>query len=145
SPAYGTGIRTTFVVCIRRGEITGATSRGKRPALEQRRCSEDGIHPFRCFWKKPADRLVLRTPAQGDVDVRVTKQPEHGTTELIGATLYPTFPKENIRYKCNQHKVRGHQLNYKSSEKYTGSDSLEVLVLYPGGFAREVNFTINVR
>jgi Tfp pilus assembly protein PilV len=69
--------------------------------------------------------------AQGDVEIRVTKQPEHGTTEFTGATLYPSFEKENIRYKCNQHKVRGQQLNYKSAEKYTGSDTLELLVLYP--------------
>jgi hypothetical protein len=83
--------------------------------------------------------------ASGDVNIRVTKQPEHGTTELTGATLYPNFAKENIRYKCNQHKVRGQQLNYKPAEKYTGSDTLELLVLYPGGFAREYHVNINVR
>src|SRR5262245_59072256 len=83
--------------------------------------------------------------AQGDVDIRVTKQPEHGTTEIAAATLFPNFEKENIRYKCNQHKVRGQQVNYKPAEKYIGSDTVELLVLFPGGFAREVNFTINVR
>jgi len=83
--------------------------------------------------------------ASGDVDIRVTKQPEHGTTEIAAATLFPNFDKENIRYKCNQHKVRGQQVNYKPAEKYIGSDKLEVFVLFPGGFAREVNFTINVR
>jgi hypothetical protein len=83
--------------------------------------------------------------AQGDVTIRVTKQPEHGTTEIAAATLFPSFEKENIRYKCNQHKVRGQQVNYKSAEKYSGSDTLELLVLYPGGFAREVQFDISVR
>ena len=83
--------------------------------------------------------------ANGDVNVRVTKQPEHGTAEIVAATLFPNFEKENIRYKCNQHKVRGQQVNYKSAEKYSGSDTLELLVLYPGGFAREVQFDIRVR
>jgi hypothetical protein len=83
--------------------------------------------------------------ASGDVNVRVTKQPEHGTAEIAVATLFPSDDKENIRFKCNQHKVRGQQVNYKSTEKYSGSDTLELLVLYPGGFAREVQFDISVR
>jgi hypothetical protein len=72
--------------------------------------------------------------ASGDVNIRVTKQPEHGTAETSAATLFPNFEKENIRYKCNQHKVRGQQVNYKSAERYVGSDEVELLVLYPGGF-----------
>jgi len=39
----------------------------------------------------------------------------------------------------------GQQVNYKSAEKYIGSDTLELLVLFPGGFAREVHLDINVR
>src|SRR5215470_11288408 len=61
-PAYSMRIRTAFVVCIRRGEITGAASRGKQPDARRRRCSEDGTHPCRCFWNKPEDLLFLRSP-----------------------------------------------------------------------------------
>jgi hypothetical protein len=39
----------------------------------------------------------------------------------------------------------GQQVNYKSAEKYIGSDTLELLVLFPGGFAREVHLDIDVR
>src|SRR5215510_14342683 len=56
-PPYSMCIRTAFVVCIRRGEITGAASRGKQPD----RSSEDELDPCRCFWNKPADRLFLRS------------------------------------------------------------------------------------
>src|SRR6266478_271920 len=56
-PAYSVCIRTTFIVCIRRGEITGAASRGKQPNPS----SEDDLDPCRCFWNKPADRLFLRS------------------------------------------------------------------------------------
>jgi len=46
--------------------------------------------------------------AVGDINVRVTKQPEHGTVETAATTNYPTYPKENIRVKCNEHKVKGY-------------------------------------
>jgi hypothetical protein len=83
--------------------------------------------------------------AGGDVNIRVTKQPEHGTVETAAATDFPNFERENIRYRCNRHKVRGQQVNYKSAEKYIGSDTLELLVLLPGGFAQEVHINIDVR
>src|SRR5262249_44963092 len=72
--------------------------------------------------------------ASGDSNIRVTKQPEHGTAEIAAASSFPNFERENIRYRCNQHEVRGQQLNYKSAEKYSGSDMLDLLVLLPGGF-----------
>jgi len=83
--------------------------------------------------------------ANGDINIRVTKQPEHGTVETAAATDFPNFERENIRYRCNQQKVRGQQVNYKSAEKYIGSDTLELLVVFPGGFGQEVHFNINVR
>jgi hypothetical protein len=83
--------------------------------------------------------------ASGDVNVRVTKQPEHGTVETTAATDFPTFPKENMRARCNTRKVRGVQVNYKSAEKYVGADTLGLLVLFPGGFGQEVHLNINVR
>ena len=83
--------------------------------------------------------------ASGDVNVRVTKQPEHGAVETTAATDFPTFPKQNMRARCNNRKVRGVQVNYKSAEKYVGSDTLDLLVLFPGGFGQEVHLNINVR
>jgi len=81
----------------------------------------------------------------GDVNVRVTKQPEHGTVETTATTLFPGYPKENIRSKCNQHKVKGMQVNYKAAEKYTGNDELDLLVLFPSGLAWELHFDMRVR
>src|SRR6516162_2615030 len=48
--------------------------------------------------------------ASGDINIRITKQPEHGTAETAAATSFPNFERENIRYRCNQHEVRGQQL-----------------------------------
>src|SRR5262249_44184893 len=83
--------------------------------------------------------------ATGDLNVRVTKQPEHGTLETAVATEYVHSPKENIRAKCNQHKVRGMQIDYKSAEKYVGDDTLDLLVLFPAGTAWEVHYDVSVR
>ena len=30
----------------------------------------------------------------------IIKQPEHGTAEIVPTSAFPTFPKENPRYKC---------------------------------------------
>jgi hypothetical protein len=77
--------------------------------------------------------------------VRVTKQPEHGTVETVATTDYAYYEKENIRSKCNQHKVKGTLVNYKAAEKYTGQDEFDLLILYPSGLAREHHFDISVR
>ena len=83
--------------------------------------------------------------ATGDVNVRVTKQPEHGTVETVARTDYAYYPKENTRSKCNQHKVKGMLVNYKAAEKYTGNDEFDLLILFPGGYAWEHHFDISVR
>src|SRR6266487_628559 len=81
----------------------------------------------------------------GDIKVRVTKQPEHGTVDTVVTTEYVHYPKENIRSKCNQHRVKGTLVNYKAGEKYTGNDEFDLLVLYPHGTAWEIHYNINVR
>jgi hypothetical protein len=79
------------------------------------------------------------------VEIRVTKQPEHGTVETSATSDYPSYPKENIRAKCNQHKVKGMLVNYKAAEKYTGDDAFDLLVLFANGFAWEVHYDVSVR
>ena len=83
--------------------------------------------------------------SNGDVIVRVTKQPEHGALETLVRTDYAYYPKENVRNRCNQHKVKGTQVSYKGTEKYIGKDDFELLVLYPTGIASEYHFDISVR
>ena len=83
--------------------------------------------------------------AVGDINVRVTKQPEHGTVETVAATDYVRFPKENIRSKCNLQKVKGTLVNYKTAEKFTGKDEFDLLILYPTGIASEHHFDVSVR
>jgi hypothetical protein len=76
---------------------------------------------------------------------RRCSQPEHGTIEITTATNFPSYPKEHVRYKCNEHKVKGMQINYKAAEKYVGDDAFDLLVLFPNGFASEVHYDVSVR
>jgi hypothetical protein len=83
--------------------------------------------------------------SRGNADIRVTKQPEHGTVETTPGINFPTYPKEHVRFKCNEHKVKGVEVNYKSAEKYVGDDAFDLLVLFPGGIAWEVHYDVSVR
>jgi hypothetical protein len=83
--------------------------------------------------------------ASGNVNVRMTKKPEHGTVEITPTSHFPNFEKEAIRFKCNQHRVKGMQINYKSAEKYVGDDAFDLLVLFPAGTAWEVHYDVSVR
>jgi hypothetical protein len=132
----------------------------KRGSPEQRREEGNRILTTEGLRKEQATRVVASSKDQrigfftyltpdcdsgGEVEVRITKKPEHGTAETTTATNFPGYPKENIRFKCNEHKVRGVQINYKSAEEYVGDDTLDLLVLFPGGFAWEVHYDISVR
>jgi hypothetical protein len=81
----------------------------------------------------------------GDVNIRITKEPEHGAAKIITANNFPGYPKENLHYKCNQHRVKGMQIEYKSAEKYVGDDALDLLIFWPSGTAWEVHYGVSVR
>jgi hypothetical protein len=65
--------------------------------------------------------------------------------DTVATTGYAYYSKENIRSKCNQHKVKGTLVNYKAAEKYTGNDEFDLLLLFPGGYAWEHHFDMSVR
>jgi hypothetical protein len=75
----------------------------------------------------------------------IVKQPEHGTAEIAPHIGFPTFPKENSRYKCNEHKVEGQMLTYKASAGYKGPDSFTYVEIAPSGYAFEKTYRFNVR
>jgi hypothetical protein len=80
-----------------------------------------------------------------DIEVRTTKAPEHGTVEIVAGQDFPRFAKDNVRFKCNEKKIPVLNVNYKSSEGYTGPDEFELLILYPRGLADEAHYTMVVR
>jgi hypothetical protein len=83
--------------------------------------------------------------SSADVNIRFNKQPEHGTVETSTTTHFPGYPKESVRFKCNQHRVKGTEIRYKSAEKYVGDDAFDMLVIFGDGIAWEGHFDISVR
>jgi hypothetical protein len=57
---------------------------------------------------------------------------------------FSSWSKDTVFYKCNDQKVSGFSVYYKSSEGYSGLDRFDLLVLFHDGIAWEVHFTVNV-
>jgi hypothetical protein len=78
-------------------------------------------------------------------EIRKIQDPEHGTIEIVPEEGFLSWSKDTVYYKCNEKKIRGFTLYYKSSEGYHGPDRFDLLILYPYGFAYEQHFTVNVQ
>jgi hypothetical protein len=78
------------------------------------------------------------------MDIKKTKEPEHGMVEVIADDGFVSYVAGSIRAKCNEKKVKGLTLTYKSALQYKGPDSFEVLELTPSGFARQTTFKVIV-
>ncbi|MGY8679782.1 hypothetical protein Q2941_18580 [Bradyrhizobium sp. UFLA05-153] len=81
----------------------------------------------------------------GTIVVRTLQSPEHGTFDTEVVEDFPTFKQDNKLAKCNDSKMPGTVMYYKSNDDYVGPDSFKVLVIYPTGLAYEVRYKMIVR
>ena len=58
---------------------------------------------------------------------------------------FVSFESESYRKLCGGKKLRGLNVNYKSSGGYVGSDQAVILALFPKGYAWEAHFDISVK
>ena len=72
------------------------------------------------------------------MEIRKTKEPEHGTLELVPGEYFASYAKDSVLAKCNGKKVHAVAVVYKSAEGYKGPDAFE-------RYAQEVHFNVNVR
>jgi len=75
----------------------------------------------------------------------MVKQPDHGTVEIKSTAIFPAFPKESPRYKCNEHKIDIQYLWYTPKAGYKGPDTVTWLEIGPDGYAFEKTYHFNVR
>jgi len=75
----------------------------------------------------------------------IIKQPEHGTAEIVPQSFYPTYPKDNPRFRCNEQKIEGHVLIYTPNKGYKGPDSFVYQEINSYGLAWETTYNLNVR
>jgi hypothetical protein len=81
----------------------------------------------------------------GTIEARKIQEPEHGTVEFANVEGFANYKPDTKFAKCNDKKVPGVAINYKSSDGYVGPDNFSVIVMYPNGMAREVRFKMIVR
>ena len=81
----------------------------------------------------------------GEVVVRVTAPPAHGTVEVRSGPVHTTFPDANPRSVCNSRTVQGKQIWYRPAVGYSGPDAFTVEKIYATGNDGSQNFSINVQ
>lgn len=77
--------------------------------------------------------------------VRIIAPPEHGTASFHNGDMYTSFPRENPRSACNDKRIPGALVKYKSEDGYIGGDTFRALIIYPDGTATEATYNIVVR
>jgi hypothetical protein len=80
-----------------------------------------------------------------DVEIKTTQEPKNGTVQFEPAEGIATFKQDGPLAKCHGRKMRGLNINYKSSDKFVGTDEFELLVMWPNSRATEMHFTVNVK
>jgi hypothetical protein len=81
---------------------------------------------------------------RGDVEIRVTVAPSHGTTRIETGNDYPNYDRNNARYECDKQTVPVRSLYYTSAQGYTGPDTVTLQALYPDGTTYTYTFNIDV-
>jgi hypothetical protein len=95
------------------------------------------------LWKATA--LNPDCSTTGFVTFKTTQKPQHGEMHVATTKVFPDYPANNPRSKCNSHAVTGQVATYTARTGYTGSDFVEFETFYPGGAAFDVRIPIVVR
>lgn len=79
------------------------------------------------------------------VVVKAIRKPDHGTVEFEPEENFPTYKDDSKWAKCNEKKLPGVLVKYKSDDDYVGPDIFTILVIFPSGLARELTYKMIVR
>jgi hypothetical protein len=80
----------------------------------------------------------------GQTVIRSLKSPSHGTATIEDTKDFTAYEAANQRYHCNEKRVPGTAIYYKSAREYTGPDSASYEIIYPSGIRRQVDVDITV-
>ena len=81
----------------------------------------------------------------GEIKSRVLEHPKNGVLEMVTEKGFPSYPKDNQKYKCNETQSDVQAYYYKSREDFKGEDRFVVEVFFPTGNYRKRLFNIDVR
>jgi hypothetical protein len=71
-------------------------------------------------------------------------RPQHGSATIETHQRNPSYPKDSVRAKCNERKVKSQQLIYKPALNLIGDDEFEVEVLGSNGMVSQYTYHIKV-
>lgn len=77
--------------------------------------------------------------------VEITKEAEHGVSNVVDADVLPAYAAPNPRVRCNDKAVRARALEYTPTESYQGSDSVIVEIIDSYGNRNVWKFELTVR
>lgn len=83
--------------------------------------------------------------ATGIPVVRLIDGPSKGLITTEAGRDFLAFPRGNVRSRCNNRRVAGLKLLYRSTDAFTGADRVKILILSGSGMQREAIYTIEVR
>ena len=83
--------------------------------------------------------------SQGEIKSRLLEHPKNGVVEMVTEKGFPSYPKNNQKYECNETKSDVQAYYYKSREDFKGKDRFVVEVFFPNGNYRKRLFNIDVR
>ncbi len=77
--------------------------------------------------------------------VQIVSGPDHGTTRIEPAKVYPSFKPDNVRYRCNSILGNGLRVYYTPSPGFKGDDQVVVRSDFGGGELNEITVSITVK
>jgi hypothetical protein len=83
--------------------------------------------------------------SRGPVVGRITTPPQHGALDFTPVDSFPSISPMSPLAKCNEKKIPGLGISYKSEPNYTGEDGADIFLIFPDGSAAESHYTIVVR
>lgn len=75
----------------------------------------------------------------------IATQPEHGRVTVEAGGHYPTYDKNNIRWRCNLREMPALLVYYQSAPGFVGADRVAIDVVFPDGKMTRWDHPINVR
>ena len=78
------------------------------------------------------------------VEVRIVEPPKHGQLLIERGQSFPDYPQDNVRYKCNSHKVFGTLVSYRGQPGFSGDDETTVEATYISGYTSRAKYSVSV-
>jgi hypothetical protein len=82
---------------------------------------------------------------KGPIVGRVVAKPSHGAVNFVQTDSFPLYGTASTLAVCNNKKVQGLNINYKSDDGYVGEDNATLLLIFPDGFASQLQILFLVR